>query len=186
MPQEERPELRASDADRHATLVRLQDAMAQGRITLTEFEERTRDATGAVTLGQLAAVTADLPGPGAAVAGADRLELGGTFGSVSRKGHWRVPRELVLRTRLGSVELDLTEAEIPHELVVVDVDIIAGSVEMRLPDGAAAGFSQLEVMFGSTEDHRRSTGTGPLFEFRGRIIAGSVELRGPRRSLFAR
>ncbi|GAA1860509.1 DUF1707 domain-containing protein [Pseudonocardia ailaonensis] len=180
-----RPELRASDSERAATLQHLQDALAHGRITLSEFDERSRDTSAAITLGQLAAVTADLPGTTPAVP-QERLELGRTIGSVKRSGNWRVPQELVLRARFGSVELDLSEAEIPHEIVTVDVDVIAGSIEMRLPEGASAGFAQLDVMFGSTEDHRRSTGTGPHFEFRGRVLAGSVELRGPKRRLFAR
>jgi Domain of unknown function (DUF1707) len=53
--------MRASDADREAVAETLRDAHAEGRLTLEEFEERLDRALAAKTVGELAAVTPDLP-----------------------------------------------------------------------------------------------------------------------------
>jgi Domain of unknown function (DUF1707) len=59
-----RPEVLASDADRESIAGRLSSAFAEGRLTSAEHADRVRAAYGARTLGELAGLTADLPGPG--------------------------------------------------------------------------------------------------------------------------
>lgn len=54
-------ELRASDADRFAVMRRIERALRDGRLTVVEFDERTRAAAAARTLGELADLTEDLP-----------------------------------------------------------------------------------------------------------------------------
>jgi hypothetical protein len=53
----------ASDADRDAVAGRLSSAFAEGRLTSGEHAERVRAAYQARTAGELAGLTADLPGP---------------------------------------------------------------------------------------------------------------------------
>jgi hypothetical protein len=116
----------------------------------------------------------------------DTLELRGWFSSLKRKGDWTVPRKLVLSPRMGSVELDFTEARIDHPVVEIELDLAGGSVELRLPEGASASMDQVDVTAGSLEDHRNSREQqgGPHFAITGQVRWGSVELRGPRRKLF--
>lgn len=57
--------LRASDADRQQVADRLRGALDEGRLTLLEYDERLGAAYGALTYGELAKVTHDLPGPAA-------------------------------------------------------------------------------------------------------------------------
>ena len=54
-------DIRASDDDRQRTVAELERHAGAGRITLDEFAERAHVAHGAQTLGELAAVTNDLP-----------------------------------------------------------------------------------------------------------------------------
>jgi Domain of unknown function (DUF1707) len=54
-------DLRASDAEREKTVVALQTAVGEGRITMAEFEERVAAAYAATTRAELDALTADLP-----------------------------------------------------------------------------------------------------------------------------
>lgn len=54
--------MRAGDADRERVLERLRVASAEGRLDLDEFDERVRAALAARTFGDLAVLTADLPG----------------------------------------------------------------------------------------------------------------------------
>lgn len=65
-----RPAVLASDADREAIASQLTSAFAEGRLTAAEHSDRICAAYGARTLGELAGLTADLPGPG----GADRQQ----------------------------------------------------------------------------------------------------------------
>ena len=53
--------VRASDADRERSLAALREHTAAGRLTLDEFAERCGTVYAAISLGELAAVTADLP-----------------------------------------------------------------------------------------------------------------------------
>lgn len=55
------PSVRASHADRNLAVDILRIAAGDGRITVAELEERLESALTARTLGELAAVTADLP-----------------------------------------------------------------------------------------------------------------------------
>ena len=55
------PRMRASDADRLATVKRLQDAVARGLLTPDEGSERMADAFAAVHLTDLDPLTEDLP-----------------------------------------------------------------------------------------------------------------------------
>jgi len=53
--------IRASNADREAVVKRLADAYAEGRLELSEMDERTTAAYAAKTVGDLKPLTADLP-----------------------------------------------------------------------------------------------------------------------------
>lgn len=55
------PGLRASDTDRERVVTVLQQHTAAGRLSLDEFSDRVGRAMGAVTLGELAVITRDLP-----------------------------------------------------------------------------------------------------------------------------
>jgi hypothetical protein len=56
------PAVRASDDDRDAVLRALERHTAVGRLSLDEFDQRSTAALAAVTVDDLAALTADLPG----------------------------------------------------------------------------------------------------------------------------
>jgi hypothetical protein len=57
------PHMRVSDADREAIVARLNQATAEGRLTIEEFSERTRQAYACRTWGELTRVVWDLPVP---------------------------------------------------------------------------------------------------------------------------
>jgi hypothetical protein len=54
-------DFRASTAEREAVVRRLEHAVGEGRLTIAEFEERSKDAYAATTRGDLEKLTADLP-----------------------------------------------------------------------------------------------------------------------------
>lgn len=53
--------IRASDADRERVVALLSEQTSQGRLTLTEFEERTQQVYAARTWDELRALVTDLP-----------------------------------------------------------------------------------------------------------------------------
>jgi hypothetical protein len=188
--------LRISHADREQVLQHLQNAMAQGMLTADELAQRSDRALNAKTRGEIEPLTADLPNARVAYSGSalpspiaanDVMALGATLGSVTRKGYWVVPRTLRLRSRLGSTELDFTEARIDHPVVDVEIDVKGGSVEIRLPEGASASMDDVDVVAGSVEDHRRYREPmgKPHFVITGSLSWGSLEIRGPRRNFFS-
>lgn len=61
MGEEGNPHLRASDADRERVAAALREHCAVGRLTMAELDERLGQVYAARTLGDLAAVTHDLP-----------------------------------------------------------------------------------------------------------------------------
>ena len=186
---EDTAELRISNADRGGTLRRLHNAVALGLIDLGEFEERSVLVSQARMRSDLDILVGDLPGPGAIVtSAADRVELRGWLGSLKRQGEWIVPTRLALVRRMGSVELDLTKAHFAGSVVVVELDMKFGSVDIRLPDGASASIDDVEVYAGSARDRRKDApaeGT-PHVVLTGRVVCGGVDIRGPRRSWFRR
>ncbi|MGH3563631.1 MAG: hypothetical protein ACRDTN_18065, partial [Mycobacterium sp.] len=95
------------------------------------------------------------------------------------------PTRLALVRRIGSIELDLTRARFAGAIVVVELDMIRGSVGIRLPDGASASIDDVAVFGGSARDRRKNApaeGT-PHVVLTGRVVLGSVHVRGPRRAL---
>src|ERR1700744_2513465 len=186
---DELSELRVSDADRNGTLRRLHNAVALGLIDITEFEERSSHVSYARTRNELDGLVGDLPGPGAIVtSAADRVELRGWAGSLKRQGEWMVPTRLALVRRLGSIDLDLTNARFAGPVVVIELDMKFGSLDLRLPDKASASIDDVEVYVGSASDRRRAAPAGgsPHAGLTGRVTCGPVVIRGPRRSLLRR
>ncbi|EKF24016.1 hypothetical protein C731_1947 [Mycolicibacterium hassiacum DSM 44199] len=177
--------MRVSDADRNGTLRRLHNAVALGLIDIDEFEERSAAVSRARLHSELEALVGDLPSPGAIVTtAADRVELRGVMGSLRRHGEWVVPTRLSLRHRVGPVDLDLTRARFAGPIIVVELDLKFGGLDMRLPDGASASIDDVEVIVGSAHDHRRDAPAegNPHVILTGKVVCGSVDIRGPRKS----
>ena len=186
---ESAPAMRVSDADRSGTLRRLHNAVALGLIDIGEFEERAIQVSTARQPAELEALVVDLPGPGAIASSAtDRLELRGWMGSLRRSGEWTVPTRLALVRRVGSVDLDLTHARFAGPVVVIELDMVRGSLNLRLPDGASASVDDVTVYGGSARDRRRDPPADgrPHVVITGRVVMGSVNIRGPKRPLLHR
>ena len=96
------------------------------------------------------------------------------LGSLKRQGEWIVPTRLALHRRMGSVDLDLTQARFAGPMVVVELDLKFGGLDLRLPDGASASIDDVEVVVGSAHDHRKDApaeGT-PHVILTGKVVCG--------------
>ncbi|MGY5631619.1 DUF1707 SHOCT-like domain-containing protein [Streptomyces sp. UC1A3] len=170
------PELRASDADRERVAEVLRDALAEGRLDMTEFEERLDATYSARTYGELALITRDLPvgtvaeaprvsmtkEPAASGDWAGRITGGegsstwavAVMSGFQRKGRWTVPRRFNSFALWGGGEIDLREADFADGEVVVNCVAIMGGIDVIVPPGIEVVVRGVGVM--GDFDHRES------------------------------
>jgi len=177
-------ELRASDADRERVVALLTQAAGDGRLTLSEHAERAERAYAARTLGELAALTADLAAPSAQPIRLDaRRAVAAVFGKERRDGRWVVPESLTVAAVFGEVVLDLREALLQSSRITLLATVIGGTVELIVPEGVAVEITGSSVL-------SRSTGTSggppvpgmPVIEVRALALGGRIKTVVPRRS----
>ncbi|HEY0450007.1 DUF1707 SHOCT-like domain-containing protein [Actinophytocola sp.] len=174
-------ELRVSDAERTHVVGVLQKAIGHGMLSLDEFTARTDVALAAKTRAELNAVLVDLPGvthedPNAPVR-EQPVELRANMSTLKRVGQWTVPRELIIRNKLGSTELDFTEAKIQHAEVRIRLEVSGGSVKLLLPEHASVVTDDVNVIAGSIKDKVGAGKGRPRFVLAGTVTMGSVQLR---------
>lgn len=156
--------IRASDADRDKVAERLREALAEGRLTPVEHEERLETLYRAKTMGELGPIVEDLPVPGHGydydyasmerrsdapsgmeILGSEARDLAGqskgsenlvaVFGGCERKGRWLVEPRTNVSVLCGGVELDLREAVLSQHEVTIQVAVIMGGVDIVVPHG---------------------------------------------------
>jgi hypothetical protein len=175
-----------SDAERESVIARLNDAVVEGRLTLPEFEERVDGVLRARTHSDVEPLLADLPAATApAGAPSDVVELRSHAGNLQRAGRWTVPRRLVVRSKAGSVKLDLRHAEISHRVVEIELATQAGSTAIVLPPGATANIDGVSTSAGTATIKVPSTpepgSTAPHIIITGSCAAGTLMVRYERR-----
>jgi hypothetical protein len=176
-------DLRASDADRERVIALLTQAASDGRLTLGEHSERAERAYSARTLGELAALTADLALPSAQPIRLDgRKPIAGIFGRERRDGRWVVPERLAVTAVFGEVVLDLREAVLQSQRVTVLATVFGGTLQLIVPDGVAVEMSGSSLLSrtsqAGTTPMRPET---PVIEVRTLALGGRVKIIRPRR-----
>ncbi len=152
--------MRASDAERESVVERLRVASTEGRLTLAELTERTEAAYLAQTHGELAQITADLPGAApvsapvsapapvapAAPLSRTRKWIVAVMGDAKRTGTWRIDDGLGAVCVMGDVVLDLREAEVRGREVDIVATCVMGDVKIIVPDGVDVQLSGVTIM----------------------------------------
>jgi hypothetical protein len=185
-------ELRASYEDRDKVAEQLRVAAGDGRLTADELDQRLEAALTARTYGELAALTADLPGVGAvtpvtplprprrAVA---RIDVASA--TVKRDGQWDVPQRLEVRVGSGRVVLDFTQVSVPHSRVEIDAEVRSGSLKIVTRPGIEVDATDVSVRSGEVKI-RSPWGTEVpatlLIHVTGQVSSGNITARPPRRT----
>jgi hypothetical protein len=198
-PEQPHPlDLRASDADRERVAKILHDAMAEGRLTVEELDERLQTVYKSRTLGELVPITADLPVTGVtgtsvqpAAAAVPSERIGGTPGpsasialmsGFERAGNWVVPRYHTAVAIMGGGQLDLTQARFAEAETTINAFTIMGGIEIFVPDDITVRVQGFGFMGGF--DHKAS-GDGPpgspVVTINGFALMGGVEVKRPKR-----
>ena len=170
-------EVRASDAEREATIEQLRVAAAEGRLTFEELADRIEAAGTARTRQELAPLTADLPaGAGAGHAEPIRVR---TLGDLKRSGAWVVPAECEFRSALGSIKLDLREANIAAEVIVIDAFTTFGTIELVVPEGVEVDVRASGKL--KQQSLPAAPPGAPRIVLKGGTVFGTVKVRHKRR-----
>lgn len=190
--------LRASDADRERVADLLREAASDGRLSLTELEERIDALYAAKTYGELEPVMHDLPGIGLpqpqATAPAERTDaaapakrIGGRpgatatkaiFGGAQRRGDWVVPRHYRVKAVFGGVDLDLREATLETDEVEIAVKAVFGGVTIVVPPDIRVTVDG-DGVFGAFADQvstSQPAGAAPIVHVTGKAVFGGVNV----------
>ena len=178
-------EMRASDADRDRVMEVLRVAAVEGRLTPDELEERLEAALSSRTLGELAALTADLVAapsvPDVTRAQAeDMVRIDQRGGSVRRTGRWVVPQRLELRSSWCDVWLDFTDAVIPHDTLRLDLNMRGGSLVLVAGPGLVVDAEALTVRYADIRIRPAAEPGAPValrVQLVGRMRYGWIEQR---------
>lgn len=188
-------ELRASNADRERVAKILHTAMAEGRLTVSELEERLDSVYAAKTFGELVPLTADLPvnhadlpaQPMPAVAQTSpRLGGRGTSNSAiaimsgaERKGPWTVPPTFNAVAIMGGVDIDLTQARFEDRETTIQAFAFWGGITIVVPADIVVRVSGSGFM-GAFDDHAHQADArpgAPVLRITGLAVMGGIEVK---------
>jgi hypothetical protein len=176
--------MRISDAERELVVAQLNAAVAEGRLTLSEFEERVDGVLRSRTFGEVEPYVGDLPQKGP-IAVPEQLEIRNQASSLKRQGRWTVPRRLLISTRAGSIKLDFTDAVFTATVVEIRLEARSSSIELVLPRGATADIDSIAPHASSVKQKvppsYDATGPGVAFKINGEVRSSNVRVRYQRR-----
>jgi hypothetical protein len=176
--------IRASDAERDATVERLSAATGDGRLTLEEFSQRMDQATSARTQAELARLVADLPA-GVTTAGSDVAGRApartswhvSPVGGLRVSGPWRMDRHVTVVSIVGGTRLDLSQAQLAAPEVTLTKVSLVGGVRVRVPAGIRVEVSGLTLVGGTRFYGGPEPGPGaPTVHIRAFSLVGGVRI----------
>ncbi|OLF11370.1 DUF1707 SHOCT-like domain-containing protein [Actinophytocola xanthii] len=189
-------EMRVSNDDRERVARVLHDSMAEGRLTVTELEERLDKVYAAKTFGDLEPITRDLPVgqqtnalqlPQPAPSAVSRIGGRGTssaavavMSGTDRKGVWTVPPTFTAFAMMGGVQIDLTEARFEDAETTIQAFAIMGGVEIFVPDDITVQVNGTALMGGfenRVQDQIQPRPGAPLVKITGLAFWGGVEVK---------
>ncbi|WP_370950164.1 DUF1707 domain-containing protein [Amycolatopsis sp. cg5] len=193
--------MRASDADRERVAQVLHGALAEGRITINELEERLSTVYAAKTLGELKPVTADLPVSSGVIEPATTRALGfpdnrigghpgsavsiGVMSGAVRKGSWVLPPNHNSFAFWGGAEIDLRNARFAEKQSTISAIAIMGGIEITVPDDINVDVTGIGFMGAFHLEDKAGTPpappTAPTVKITGLAFWGGVVVTRKRR-----
>lgn len=185
--------LRISDNDRQKVADVLREAAGEGRIDLEELDERLELTWHAKTYADLVPITADLHLPGhpqpagAPVRRPSHVPVVGhasstaIMGECKRQGVWSVPEHHSAFALMGSVVIDLRQAQLSAHDTQINASTIMGEVKIIVPADFNVVIDGTPIMgeFGHGKDKTPAAiGPGsPTIRVRGVAMMGSVTVQ---------
>jgi hypothetical protein len=188
-------QMRISDADRQRVADVLRDAAGEGRIDLDELEERLELTWQAKTYGELVPITLDLqaaePVTPPATAPVRRTPPGlpavghnsslAIMSETKRQGVWAVPEHHSAFAMMGSVVIDLRQAQLSGAETIINASAVMGEVKIIIPAHMHAVVDGTPIMgeYSQAKDKVPAElgADSPLVRVRGMALMGSVTVQ---------
>lgn len=176
--------LRVSDADRDVVVAQLGEHAAAGRLTLAEHSERIEQAMEAKTRGQLDALLTDLPETTTTTTPRPERRrkltrwIVSVMGGTDRTGRWRVGETVNSVTIMGGCDIDLRNAELDHDDIVINAFTWMGETVIYVPDSADVEVTGFSLMGGRSErgSSRRPRPGAPRVTIRSYNLMGGCDI----------
>ena len=167
----------------------LSEHFARDHLSMDELETRMARVYAATTPADVDALVADLPAlalgapvtvtpDGYAPTPKLKERLVAIMSGVVRRGLWKIPRRLRVVAIMGSVELDLRQAELPPGVTEITAFVLMGGLEIRVAPGVRLETDGVAIM-GGFEDRVHDPGIAPadapVVRVTGIAIMGGVE-----------
>ena len=167
--------MRCADQDREIVAQLLNNAYADGRLTIDEHTDRIAAAYDAKTFGDLNRLTTDLvaqPAPPRSTHLSRSALKPGAIGTIAER--------VTLNAWLGEIHLDLVGVAFQSRHTTIHVGGLMCDVKIRVPQGVTVNTGGLTSMLGDT----KITGTVPhpqgvVINLVGTVIMGEVKVMGP-------
>ena len=140
------PLQRVSDAEREAAVDRIRIAAGEGRLSIDDLGRRLETALAAQTLGDLDAVTRDLPGADQTRANSTWLpsvRLAVSHGHLERIGNWQVALRVNVELSSASAVLDFMTPILPVQGVEVYIHAVRSKILVLASPDLRVDLSQL-------------------------------------------
>lgn len=186
--------MRASDADRERIADILRASAGEGRLSLSELDERLAWVYEARTYADLEPLISDLPvaemsrrsvernyetASGAASA---PKWLVAFMSGVQRKGEWLLGGVLNFVAVMGGGEFDLRRAHIPTGETTIRVFALMGGCQIIVPEESEVHVDGVAIMGGFSQNAGGvgTIGRGPRIRVTGFALMGGVEVKRKR------
>jgi hypothetical protein len=194
-PQHDPSQLRISDADRHRVTELLRDAAGEGRLDLEELEERLELTWAAKTYAELVPITLDLQAPGVAtppggvpvrrtpsqVPAVGHNSSTAIMGDCKRQGVWSVPAHHTAFALMGSVLIDLRQAQLSAHETTINANAIMGDVKVIVPANMHVVVDGTPIMGDYSQAKDKTPAElgpdSPVVRLRGVALMGSVTVQ---------
>lgn len=179
---------RAAETDRIQVAQLLTDAAAQGRLQMSDYEDRLTKAYAAKTYDELDRLRSDLlgssvsPQRGGAANPAPSMLLLAIMSAFERRGRWNVPKKLTTFALWGGGVIDLRYADFTSTDVEIRATSIMGGQTILLPPEVNVEIRGHGVMGGF--DHGvagQGTPGAPTVRIRGFALWGGVGIKRKNR-----
>jgi hypothetical protein len=186
--------LRISDSDRHQVAEVLREAAGEGRIDLTELDERLEATYAARTYADLVPITLDLPVvrpsdlpirpaaamPSPVVSGPAEERHLAILGGLERKGVWTVPAQMTVTCFMGGADLDLRRAQFAASEVVITINAVMGGADIKVNPHTHVIMEGTGIMGGysgpSDKTPPELDANSPVVRVRGFALMGGVSV----------
>jgi hypothetical protein len=180
--------IRASDAERDATIEHLSAATGDGRLTLEEFSQRMELATAARTRADLDRLVTDLPADAATTAAATAGTAAGSaaapaswhvspVGGLRVHGPWRMDRHVIVVSIVGGTRLDLSEAQLAAPEVTLTKVSLVGGTRITVPPGIRVEASGFSLVGGTRVEGGPEPGpSAPTVHIRAFSLVGGIRI----------